>query len=58
MELFDVGNLLSDEGALGLTLVMPENNSKGKQARFLKQRAGPHAVGDSGDAHGQPCRRS
>lgn len=37
MELFDVGNLLSDEGALGLTLVMPEDNGKGKQARFLKR---------------------
>lgn len=37
IELYDVASLLSDEGALGLTLVIPEDNSKGKQARFLKR---------------------
>ncbi len=37
MELYDVANLMSDEGALGLTLVIPEDNRKGKQARFLKR---------------------
>ncbi len=37
MELLDVGHLLSDEHALGLTLVVPENTRKGKQARFLKR---------------------
>jgi ribose-phosphate pyrophosphokinase len=37
MELYDVANLLSDEGALGLTLVVPEDNGKSKQARFLKR---------------------
>lgn len=37
MEFYDVANLLADEGALGLTLVMPEDTGKSKQARFLKR---------------------
>lgn len=37
LELYDVANLLADEGALGLTLVVPESNSKGRQARFLSR---------------------
>lgn len=37
MELYDVASLLADEGALGLTLVVPEDNGKSKQARFLKR---------------------
>jgi len=37
MELYDVANLLADEGALGLTLVVPEDSGKSKGARFLKR---------------------
>jgi ribose-phosphate pyrophosphokinase len=37
MEFYDVANLLADEGALGLTLLMPEDTGKSKQARFLKR---------------------
>ncbi len=36
-ELFDVASLLADEGALGLTLITPEDASKTKQARFLRR---------------------
>jgi ribose-phosphate pyrophosphokinase len=36
-ELFDVASLLADEGALGLTIVLPEDKRTGKQARFLKR---------------------
>ncbi len=36
-ELFDVASLVVDEGALGLTLVIPENKQIGKQARFLER---------------------
>lgn len=37
MELYDVANLLADEGALELTLVVPEDSGKSKGARFLKR---------------------
>ena len=36
-ELFDVASLLADEGALGLTIVLPQDKRTGKQARFLKR---------------------
>ena len=37
IELFDVASLLADEGALGLTLIVSEEKSKTKQARFLRR---------------------
>jgi phosphoribosylpyrophosphate synthetase len=37
LALFDVASLLAEEGALGLTLLTPQNKSKSRQTRFLRR---------------------